>query len=856
MIPDKRNNIKQVKSNSFVDCNSLLATIMLATSFILASSSAWGVTTIIPTPQPATNTLSCLGTRNLGSMNCSAQEFTVGTTFSAAPGTPPFCIAGSTFSFQVELALSGSNANRYNMAFYTGETGNDSKVNDATKFCSVATFPTSPLPFGNIDNFNVCGDYYARGDSIITINQIKSLCQGDSAGALLIPYTLTYSVDQSEACTGPADVRPPNSPAKCQSATASVSGTVAVYSGAHVDVTKQTSPDGDTQPFSFTATGPVDSKVIALTGATLTAATATGGTYTPATIALATNSTTVTLTDGQTARFYINVLAAGQLLTITETADPGWESTAAISCAAVTGSPTLGTVPASRTITAGLSAANSAAACTVTNTKRSRITLQKSVAGRIYAADQFSVSASGGGTLTGTTSATTSLAGTAASTTFYSTPGTALTLTDAMASGSSLLSAYDTRLTCTNAFAGPGATSNASLPNNQRTASSSITPAPGDDITCTYTNTPGLTITKAFSPATIFAGNTSDITFTIRNNLAAAKTFTLKDNTIDAPAAWPAGMTVVTPIPKSNSCGGSFREGTGGSALTAANSGNGFQLITGNVPGDSTCTFVLTVTVPLAGTYNNQTSGAFPAGASPVSNIAILTAINRPPTITKTFNPSTVDSYTTSNMTFTLTNPNGSTLTTANFTDTLTGFSVAAPATVGGTCVGVTNSPALVAGATSLNLTVPNLVPGSCTITITVSSTTAGAYTNATSGITTTQTPLGVASNTATLTVNWLPLQVTKSPSVTTASPGASVTYTIGYGNPNATTKLQNIVVTDPVPLYTSYVSASCGPLPATITSCDIVFNPAPGNGIATWTMGGTLDAGKSGVVLLTVRIQ
>lgn len=1078
---------------------------------LLASSSAWGVTTIIPTPQPATNTLSCLGTRNVGSMNCSAQEFTVGTTFSAAPGTPPFCIAGSTFSFQVELALSGSNANRYNMAFYTGETGNDPQVNDSSKFCSVATFPTTPLPYGNIDNYNVCGDYYARGDSIITVNQIKSLCQGDSVGALQIPYTLTYSVDQSEACTGPLDVRPPNSPAKCQSATASVSGAVAVYSGAFVDVTKQTSPDGDTQPFTFTATGPAGSKVIALTGATLTATTATGGTYTPATIGVATNTTSVTLTDGQTARFYINALAANQTLTITEDPATNWETTADITCSNVTGAPATTIDNATRVITAALNSTNSAAACTVTNTKRA-------------------------------------------------------------------------------------------------------------------------TVTKSFSPAIIAPGGTSDLTFTINNYAASAKTFTLTDNTA---SGWPDGMTVVNPIPKSNSCGGSLTDGNNINPLTAANSGNGFYLFSNSVAANSSCTLVLTVTVPspTEKVYSDTTAGLAYAGGGPgpVSNTATLSAINpptvtksfapanivsggnsnltvtigninasaisltsiftdtfpagmtistagntgtcggvtasagannftiangtsipaggctvivnvtsstvgatvntiaagtlqttavgnvapatatltvlTPPTITKAFaapnigldattalnltvtnpntttalsgiaftdtlpagltavngttatcggslvitgtnlltftggtlaansscvittnitgttagvksntttavtasgpialtgavsnttsvtvsaaptiansfaaanvtlnesvnasfliaNPNTtalsgiaftdtlpaglsatngstatcggnmvitggnlltftggalaaspanctitvtvtgttagvknnttgvisstesgtgttsntatvnvltlptitkaftspVDIYETSTMTFTLSNANGIPMTSVNFTDTLTGFSVAAP-TIGGTCAGVTNSPALAAGATALNLTVPNLAAGSCTITIPVTASSTGSYNNTTSGITTTETgaTVGLPSNTATLAVVFLPLQVTKS-AVMTASPGTLVSYDIGYSNPNATTKLQSIVITDPVPLYTTYDSASCvGALPATITSCTIVFTPPPagvGNGIVTWTLGGTLDAGSSGSVQLTVRIQ
>jgi len=281
----------------------------------------------------------------------------------------------------------------------------------------------------------------------------------------------------------------------------------------------------------------------------------------------------------------------------------------------------------------------------------------------------------------------------------------------------------------------------------------------------------------------------------------------------------------------------------------------------GTIVSGGTCTITQSVTA--TATVNNITTAPTATGPAALTGaaagpITLNTYVH--PTIAKAFT-TPVDIFATSTMTFTLTNTNTGPVTIANFTDTLTGFTVAAPATIGGTCAGVTNSPALAAGATTLNLTVPVLTAGSCTITIPVSASSAGSYSNTTSGITTAETggAVGTPSNTAALTVAFLPLQVSKSPSVMTASPGAYVTYTIGYANPNATTRLKGIVITDPVPLYTAYDSASCGPLPATITTCNITFTAPPaglGNGIVTWTLGGDLDAGSSGSVQLTVRIQ
>jgi hypothetical protein len=359
-------------------------------------------------------------------------------------------------------------------------------------------------------------------------------------------------------------------------------------------------------------------------------------------------------------------------------------------------------------------------------------------------------------------------------------------------------------------------------------------------------------ISKVFSSPTIAAGATSRITFTVDNDSGAARTISFTDS-------FPAGMTLAPSFLVSNTCGGSVMNTTNSTLAVSGNTG--FGLFAASVASNSTCTLVISVTAATAGTYNNTTSGVdYGAGVGPVSNTATLTVVNKPGIVTS-FSPAAIDVYATSNLTFTLSNSNNITLSSANFTDTFTGFRVASPATIGGTCAGVTSAPPLVSGAASVNLTVPNLLPGSCTITIPVTSSANGTYTNTASGVTTTQTGVvaGPASNMATLTVNLLPLQASKVPNVMSASPGTLVSYNIGYSNPNVTTPLQNVVITDPVPLYTSYDSASCGSLPPGVTSCNISFTPPPtglGNGAITWTLGGTLTAGSSGTVKLVVRIQ
>ncbi|MCI4568814.1 hypothetical protein, partial [Lysobacter sp. CFH 32150] len=420
-----------------------------------------------------------------GGLNCTANDFTVGATLANGPGSPPSCVAGSTVTVEVDLSLTSNSPNRYDVGFFVGQSGNS--PTSAGGQCSVATFPESPFPWVDLDlqAGDTCGDFLGPSQSATPrIQSVKLICQGDATtGELLVPYTLVYSQNGAAVCAGPANVVPGTS-AKCQSGTARVSTFVV---NGYVDVTKQTLPDGDTTSFGFTTSGSVT-----------------------------TAPTSFNLTDNNTQRVTMAINGSARQLTVDENVPAHWRST--ISCSS-------GTVDtsgqANGTLVATLQNSSPNAACTVTNTKRSRITIQKNVGGRVLAADQFTVSVSGAGssTLTDTsdvavTAAAAGIATTGTGTgvtstnTFFATPGQALTLTDAMAVGSSsLLSQYDTRLTCTNAFTGSGATGG--LPNNQSVSSFSLTPAPGDDITCTYSNTarPRLSLQKAIAAPGRFAGS-------------------------------------------------------------------------------------------------------------------------------------------------------------------------------------------------------------------------------------------------------------------------------------------------------------------------------------------------------------
>lgn len=927
----------------------------------------------------ATTDLSCAGTRFGSDLICTAGEFTIEAAFSAAPGTPPFCVAGESFEFEIDLHLYGSNVDRQDVAFFAGQNGNDPRLDDAGQLCSVAVFPTGSSPWKDNDG-DTCGDYEGGGDAVTNVNQIKVLCQGDSSGALEVPYVLTYWQNNGNVCTGVNDVTS-GSKSKCNSGISTVSGSVKVYSGAYVDVTKQTSPDGDSQPFSFTATAAdTNAKVVILKP---------DGTYT-SDIASAGNSAGVTLLDNQTARVFVNNSAGDQTLTISEDASTHWESTASISCSqtvpASGGTMSLSVDNGAREITAsGINATNIGAECTVTNAKRSRITLVKNVAGRVNATDQFRVRAIGGGTLTddaGTSISapigiSTSGSGTSVSTTFWSQPDQTLTFTDSATSGS--LSDYTTTYSCSNTLGG----SPTAMPGGSGT-SFNLTPGPGDDITCTFTNQAKPTLSKGYDKNTIGAGMPATLTFMIDNPAGA-----IARTGLSFTDALPAGLEVAAiPNLATSGCGavpsittsagaasiiansfdlaagassctisvdvtgdtaGSYvnsaaqitaissqlRNGvtdqtlnvrqvilsksyspaevfetasstltftltngsgnpaqgnltftdtlTAGSGLTITGvtdlSGSGCSATTptynatgdpsvtlsgaGMAEGTASCSFTVTVTGNTGGTYSN--SAANISGASnPIDYASLDATLNVAQLgIAKAFVPDTVDVYEPSEMTFTLTNTSSIDLTDVNFTDTLTGFYVHDTA-IGGSCTGVVSAPALTAGATSLDLTVPTLSAGSsCTIVISVASSnaspTGSPYTNTTSAVTASGIggASGSTSNTATLTVNFLPLSITKVANGSSFSPGGTIVYTIHYQNPNAQTYLSNVVFTDQIPAYTSFIAASCKtPLPSAITSCTVSTPSVGGTGTVTWTLTGNLEHGQSGDLYLSVKVD
>lgn len=300
--------------------------------------------TAVAVTTTAANGLSCAGTRTSQNLGCTAGEFTTIFNITNAPGAPTSCVAGEYIFYNGSVSLSGTNADRYDIGFFTGESGNDPGLNNASNVCSVATFPTSPLPWLAKD-VDACGDYQAAGGDTAIINNIKVLCAGNASGALMIPYTLVYSQNAGIICSGPANVQS-GSTSKCNKGTAVVPVATFTVNGS-VTVIKKTVPSGDSQSFAFTATG---------TG----------------TVAAGDESFNLIHNGSKKVRMAIS--GTNRTLTITEANTPGWNSTAAITCTlpdGITPATFVTTNDSTRTITATLSNTNPNAICTITNTKLS-----------------------------------------------------------------------------------------------------------------------------------------------------------------------------------------------------------------------------------------------------------------------------------------------------------------------------------------------------------------------------------------------------------------------------------------------------------------------------------------------------
>jgi uncharacterized repeat protein (TIGR01451 family) len=225
------------------------------------------------------------------------------------------------------------------------------------------------------------------------------------------------------------------------------------------------------------------------------------------------------------------------------------------------------------------------------------------------------------------------------------------------------------------------------------------------------------TITKAFGTSSIKVGSSTSVTFTLSNPNPVSLTGAAFTDLL------PAGLVVASPNGLSNGCGGS----------TAAAAGSGsIALSGGTIPASSSCAVTANVRGTSAGIKDNTTSTLTTTqGSSGTTAAASLTVVG-PPTLTKSFAPSTVPVGATTRLTFTLTNPNPTTaLSRITFSDPFPGgLGVAANPAVTNGCGGVPSVGPFALAVGYANATLPP--GGSCSWSVNVTATSAGVKNNTT----------------------------------------------------------------------------------------------------------------------------
>lgn len=391
-----------------------------------------------------------------------------------------------------------------------------------------------------------------------------------------------------------------------------------------------------------------------------------------------------------------------------------------------------------------------------------------------------------------------------------------------------------------------------SHPNTATGVSSTQTGAAGNP-----SNTVNLTViappvlAKSFFPTSVRTNVPSVLTITVSNpNTGTTLTNVAFTDT------YPANLQNNTPAsPTLNCTAGSSATRTGG-----ANGGTTIGISGGTLAPGGSCTLTVNVEGTTTGNKVNTTgtvssaNGGTGAAASATLNITTLTA----PTVTKAFGAATLAAGSSTTLTITLANSNGTAVTGVGFTDIYpSGMFNAATLGLNNTCGGTVTA---VAGDSSLALaggTIP--AGGSCLVRVNITSSETAQYSNTTGTITTANAgTFGPAL--ATLDV-LAPPQVTKSFSPTSIAVGGDVTtapfstLTITLSNPTtATNSLTGVGIVDNFPsLLVGHRSNT------TSNTCGGTFTDQGGGGLSRNDTGIIL----SGVTLapnascaITVRVR
>ncbi|HET9577237.1 MAG TPA: hypothetical protein VFP44_05380, partial [Usitatibacter sp.] len=344
-----------------------------------------------------------------------------------------------------------------------------------------------------------------------------------------------------------------------------------------------------------------------------------------------------------------------------------------------------------------------------------------------------------------------------------------------------------------------------------------------------------LTVTKAFSPASIGTGDTSVMTITLTNGNATTVTGIALTDT------YPAGLVNTAAANPQSTCSAS---------PTAANNGGSVALSGGSVPANASCTVTVNVTSAAAGSYLNSTGPITTTNAgTAAAGTGTLTVLAHP-AIAKAFSPAQVPVNATSTLTFTLTNANAVAITGAGFTDNYpANLQNAATPAASSTCAGASITAA--AGGNSLAVTGATIpANGSCTVQVTVTPTATGSFANtlAAGALTSANAGASTGPASATLTAQGAPTAAKAFTPSTIATNGTSV-LTITVTNPN-TSSLTGVTFTDNYPAGLANTGTPAAAIGG--AGCSGTVSASPG-GASVALSGGVVPASSSCTITVNV---
>ena len=218
---------------------------LICTAFLLFATAAIAQTANIT----ALTDQSCMGTRALRNLGCTANDFTASAQFTQPPGSAiTSCIAGQTITLDVISTITSGSPDRYAAGVFFGQVANFPSQNNAANLCSLGIFPSTPSPFANLDGSAACGDFLGNSNATLRISSIKVACTpAPGTNEVSIPYAVAWDNQAAPACTPATLTASTNS--KCVESGAGF--VVGLIVQGFIKITKQTNPASTTQTFSF-----------------------------------------------------------------------------------------------------------------------------------------------------------------------------------------------------------------------------------------------------------------------------------------------------------------------------------------------------------------------------------------------------------------------------------------------------------------------------------------------------------------------------------------------------------------------------------------------------------------------------